>query len=168
MNFFEQKRILQWIIAVLLVFNITAGITILIHITGEKPNQTQSRETDFLKQELSLNDEQANGLGRIRSQFRLTSQPIADRIRETRRSLIEEMGQQHPDTLRMKQLSGKLGDLQGDLTYQIAKQYLGIRGMCTPEQALKLNSAYQYLFGVDDTTQQHGKGNRYRWGKQGK
>jgi Spy/CpxP family protein refolding chaperone len=168
MNFLEEKRILKWIIAVLLIFNITAGVTILLHVSAEKPNPPQNPQTDFLKQELNLNDEQSHGLGRIRSEFRLTSQPIADRIKETRKAMIDEMGQKQPDTILLKQLSDELGHLQGEITYQIANQYLNIKDICTPDQALRLNSAYQYLFGIEDSSQQRGKGYRYRWGARGR
>jgi len=167
MNFLEQKRFLKWIIAVLLIFNITAGVTILRHIYTEKSNTQQNPQTDFLKQELNLNDEQTRRLGHIRSHFRLASQSIADRIIETRRAMIDEMVQKQPDTTLLKQLSDELGHLQGEITYQIANQYLNIKDICTPEQALKLNSAYQYLFGIEEPLHQRGKGNRYRWGARG-
>lgn len=168
MNFLEQKRVLIWVIVVLLIFNITAGITIAVHISNEKSVQEQPQETDYLKQELNLNDEQVRGLGRIRTEFRKTSQPLAARIRETRKVLIEEMAQKHPDTLRMKELSAELGTFQGELTYQIASQFVSIQDICSPEQALKLNAAYQYLFGFEDTLTQFGKGYRHRWGARGR
>lgn len=168
MNFIEQKRVLIWIIGVLLTFNITAGITFLVHISKEKTMEVQTQETDYLKQELNLNDEQVRGLGRIRTEFRKSSQPLAARIRETRKVLIEEMAQKPPDTLRMKELSAELGEFQGELTYQIASQFLSIQNICSPDQALKLNAAYQYLFGVEDTLTQHGKGYRHRWGARGR
>lgn len=164
MNFLEQKRVLIWVIVVLMIFNITAGITIAIHISNEKSVQEQALETDYLQQELNLNDEQVRGLGRIRTEFRKSSQPLAARIRETRKALIEEMAQKNPDTLLMKELSTELGKFQGELTYQIASQFLSIQSMCSPDQALRLNAAYQYMFGVEDTLTQHGKGYRHRWG----
>jgi len=165
MNFIQQKRVLIWIVAVLLIFNITMGITILIHISHEQSDQTQNKETDLLKNELSLNNEQVQGLGRIRSQFREVSEPLAIRIRETRQTLVDEMAKSNPDTLHLQQLSREMGNLQAGLTYQIAIQYLEVRELCTPDQALKLNASYQYLFGLEEQPHQQGKGYRYRWGQ---
>ncbi len=168
MNFLQQKRVLIGIVIVLLIFNMTMGITILIHVNDEKSNQEQSQDTDFLKSELSLNNEQVQGLGRIRSQFRATSEPVALRIREIRQQLVDEMSKNQPDTLRIKMLSEEMGKIQGDLTYKIATQYLDIRQLCSPDQALKLNASYHYLFGLDDQSHQSGKGYRYRWGQRKK
>jgi Spy/CpxP family protein refolding chaperone len=166
MNFLQQKRVLLWIIAVLLVFNISTGITILYHVIGGKSTQADNTQIDFLQKELNLNPDQTSGLGRIRSQFSRLSQPVTDKIIGLRSELVDEMGKSHPDTIRISELADKLGELQGNLTYQIATRYIGIREICTPEQALKLNSSYQYLFGLENQPQQRGKGFRYRHGQQ--
>lgn len=165
MNFLQQKRVLIWLVAVLLIFNITMGITIFIHLSNEKSSPEQTQENDFLKNELSLNNEQVQGLGRIRSQFRATSEPVALRIRVTRQQLVDEMSKNQPDTLKIKKLSDEMGKIQGELTYKIATQYLDIRDLCSPDQALKLNASYHYLFGLDEPNHQPGKGYRHRWGQ---
>jgi len=166
MNFLQQKRVLLWIIAVLLVFNISAGITILYHVMGGKSAPAEDIQIDYLQKELNLNSDQARGLGRIRAQFSHLSQPVTDKIIGLRSELVDEMGKNKPDTLRIRELAYKLGELQGNLTYQIATHYIGIREICTPEQALKLNSSYQYLFGLENQPQKHGRGFRYRHGQQ--
>lgn len=168
MNFLQQKRTLIWILVFLVIFNLAAGLTIFLHIRSEKSGQVQNQETDLLKKELSLNHKQVQGLGRIRAQFRAISEPVAFRIRETRQALVDEMGKDRPDTLRLHQLSMEMGTLQAELTYQIAVQYLDIRDLCTPDQALKLNSNYKYLFGIDEQPRREGQGYRRRWGASGK
>jgi len=168
MNFIEQKRFLIWVIIILLVFNITAVITLLIHFNSDHKQAVKSPEPDFLQKELSLNDEQMKGVGKIRRQFREVSTPHLQKIRETRQELADEMGKAQPDSARIRLLSTDLGNLQGQLTSQIALQYLNIRDLCTPEQALKLNTAYPYLFGLDSAgTPGEGKRYRHRWGARG-
>ena len=165
MNFLQQKRFLIWIIVFLLVFNISAGIAILFHVLGENPEQAENVQSDYLQKELNLNKDQTLGLGKIRKEFNFLSKDVTGKITEIRSQLVHEMERNNPDTLRIRELTNQLGRLQGDLNYQIAMRYLGIREICTPEQALKLNSAYQYLFGLENQPQQHNRGFRFRHGR---
>jgi len=168
MNFLQQRRILWWIISILLVFNISAGITILYHIYGSTSNLQEEIQTDFLQTELNLDAGQMHGLGRIRAQYRQVGEPVASAIRQVRSEIADEMTKSHPDTNRIKQLADHMGTLQGELTYRMATQYLGIKKFCNPDQAKKLNSAYRYLFGAADDTMQKGRGYRYRHGQRGR
>lgn len=167
MNFLQQKRILLWVIAVLLMFNITAGITILFHIFGEDPTETKAEQSDFLQTELNLNNTQVRGLGRIKAQFKQSSEPVASSIKLVRLKIVNELAESQPDTVRIRELADQLGVLQGELTYRIASQYIGIKDLCDPQQAQKLNNSYKHLFGVDEGSLDRGRQYRHRHGKQG-
>jgi Spy/CpxP family protein refolding chaperone len=167
MNFLQQKRILLWVIAVLLVFNISAGITILFHIFGGNPTETETGQTDYLQTELNLSNEQVQGLGMIKAQFKQSSQPVASSIMEVRSKIVDELANNQPDTIKIRGLADELGVLQGELTYKIASQYVDIRDLCDPQQAQKLNNTYKYLFGVDDSALDRGRQYKHRHGRQG-
>jgi len=166
MNFLRQKQILLWVVAILLVFNISAGITILYHIFGGNSSGTQMEQSNFLQTELNLDKEQVRGLGRIKAQFKQSSEPVASSIILVRSKIVNELAESQPDTVRLRELSDKLGVLQGELTYRIASQYIGIKDLCNPQQAQKLNSTYKYLLGVDDSSLQKGRQFRHRHGQQ--
>lgn len=161
-----KNRWLGWMFAVLLIFNISAGIAFFLHSTAEKESVEQVTAVDFFQQELGLDGTQQNGIGRIRQKFRSVSQPMADRISTLKNQLANELRQPLPDTVKIHQLTDSLGTLQGELFYQIAGRYLEIKEMCTPEQALKLNDSYQFLFGsTQGNRMQNGRANRYRHGQ---
>lgn len=132
MNFLQQRRFLWWIIAVLLVFNISAGITILYHIYDNETDQQKLVKTDFLQSELNLDAGQMKGVGRIRAQFKQAGEPLAIAIRQIRIDIATEMSKSEPDTLKLKSLSEELGALQGELNYKLAIQYLDIKKYAIP------------------------------------
>lgn len=167
MNFLRQKQILLWVIAILLVFNISAGITILYHIFGGNSSDTQVEQSNFLQTELNLDKEQVRGLGRIKAQFNQSSEPVATNIILVRSKIVNELAERHPDTVKIRKLADKLGVMQGDLTYRIASQYIGIKDLCDPQQAQKLNNSYKHLFGVDEGSLDRGRQYRHRHGQQG-
>lgn len=160
-----QRNKLTWILSLLLIFNIAADITIIYHFIQDKKTNDTAIETDFLQNKLEMNNEQQNGYGRIRTRFNDVSQPMVGQIRKLKSELVNEMQNDVPDTIRIRQLTHELGLIQGELLHQIAVKYVDVKGLCSPEQIIRLNDSYSFLLGNESEAGQQGKGYRYRHGQ---
>ena len=159
------KNKLIWILGLLLVFNIAADITIIYHFIQDKKTENATIESNFLQNKLEMSNEQQNGFGKIRARFANVSKPMTEQIRILKSELADEMRKDSPDTIHIRQLTRELGQIQGELLHQIATKYLDIKGICTPEQVLRLNDSYSFLLGNESAAGQQGKAYRYRHGQ---
>jgi Spy/CpxP family protein refolding chaperone len=165
MKLILQKSQLIWILGLLLIFNIAVDITFIYHFVQDKATENTSIESDYLQNKLGMNNEQQSGYRKIRARFSDVSQPMAEQIRILKSELADEMRNDFPDTVQIRQMTRELGQIQGELLHQIATKYIDVKGLCTPEQVLRLNDSYSFLLGNESAGGQQGKGYRYRHGQ---
>jgi Spy/CpxP family protein refolding chaperone len=151
MNFFRTNKIIIWILSAMLIITLSALGTIIFRNKCKRVTEQEAQgcgmRCNLLTEELGLSETQAKTIDGIRAMHRKATMATADSLRFRRSELVTELGREIPDTLRLHDLSRKIGDLQARLVDQTIDQYLRIRNECTPEQQEKLSSLYYELMG---------------------
>lgn len=164
MNIFQRNKVVVWVLVGLLVIVMSALGTMVYHrwICPEKSKAIQEcgQRCNLLSEELGLSEAQTQSVDKIRAGYRQISMVTADSLRSKRSQLVTELGNESPDTLRLRQLAVEIGMLQTDLINHTINQYLQISRECTPEQREKLSSLYYELMGCCPIGE--GKGMRER------
>jgi Spy/CpxP family protein refolding chaperone len=168
----RKTQILTWLVVLLVVMNAVTIGTILYHNyqenqtsdsiainSGQGGNMLNGR---FLKQTLGFNDEQMNAFRDANQQFRPFAMNVTDEVDSLKTTMFTELQKAEPDTLRLNEMSKRIGELHGQLKYETYKFYLTIKKICSPEQQTELEKAFQPLFINDGTTappnRQRGRG----------
>ena len=94
----------------------------------------------MLHAELDLTGEQAAQVDGINTAYRAGSAPIAEKIKEVRAYVLDELSSDLPDTLKLNEYSLELSQLQSQLHRQNIHHYLELKKVCTPDQAMRLSS----------------------------
>jgi Spy/CpxP family protein refolding chaperone len=180
----NRHTLLVWSVIVLALMNITTFITIGYHVY--KTNQTENiagtqntklLETDaaqfsgrYFRDQLELTDDQMDQFRDINPEFRQQARDITIHLAEDRQEMLDEMVSSSPDTVKLNQLSGEIGNLHRSLKVLTYKYYLDMKILCTPAQQKKLEELFHTMFSNDAQMGYPGKengqgGNRWRWGK---
>ena len=177
MNFLIKNRFFFWVLLVLVVINVAALLTLLFYFPGRTESGTPpSAETGTvagIQQELSLTPEQSEAAHLINLEYSNGSRPIVDEIRNKRLDLLDEISSGNPDTTSINKIIFELSGLQASLHRKNTDQYLALKNICNPEQAVKLSELYRKLYGCDHPGFQNrkgaghgqGRGIRHRYGQ---
>lgn len=169
----NKQRILVWGIVILLATNLsTIGSFYYHRLTETKAEQAKLEEqttipgdqrTRFFRDELSLDDSQLDQFREINRNFNRKARGIEMNLNRLREDLINELGAQNPDSVRLNQLAGEIGENHRELKQVNSAFYLNMKKICTPEQQQKLFSIFQSMLNKDSqvTLPQQGK----RWGR---
>jgi Spy/CpxP family protein refolding chaperone len=162
MNFFQKNNIIIWVLTVLLIVAISALGTMVYHrwygAVPSPPGQPCDEKCSLLSEELGLTSEQEQKVEQIRVGCRKAGMAITDSLQIKRSELMTELSKEAPDTVYLRGIAQKIGQLQAQLTNQTITQYLKISKECSPEQREKLSSLYHEMMGCC----KQGKGNRFR------
>jgi Spy/CpxP family protein refolding chaperone len=180
----NRHTLLVWSVIVLALMNITTFITIGYHVYNtnqtEKIAGTQNTkllETDavqfsgrYFRDQLGLTDGQMEQFREFNPEFRQQALDITIHLAEDRQEMLDEMVSSSPDTVKLNQLSGEIGNLHRSLKVLTYRYYLDMKNLCTPEQQIKLKDLFHTMFSNDAQMGYPGKGNgqggkRWRWGK---
>jgi len=164
----QKNKTLFWIMMFLIVVNLAALAT---YFFFPRPPQVvacseySSAPGCMLHAELDLTGEQAALVDEINTEYRSESAPIAEKIKEVRTSVLDELSSELPDTVKLNGYSVELSQLQGQLHRQNIHHYLELKKVCTPDQAMRLSTLYRELYGCpmhgpgEAGKHRHGKGN---------
>ncbi len=166
MNFLNKNRFLTWLLIVLVFINLSALASFLIYIKTRPALvtcETQPAQGCALRNELELSDEQAGSVDLINSDYKNNVEPIVSDIRDLRSEIIDELDKESPDTVVLNRLASGLSSLQNKMQKENIRQYLELKKICAPNQALRLSELYRDLYGCP----MKGKGmqHRYRHGQ---
>ncbi|MBL7137826.1 MAG: periplasmic heavy metal sensor [Bacteroidales bacterium] len=170
MNFFTKYRVVTWILAGILAVALSALGTI-IYQTWKETKAIEEipaciSSCMMLTSVLEFNASQNENLEKILDRFSDTSAALVSSLREHRMALMNELQKEHPDSLRIRILTGEIGSAQAMLTSLAASQYLQIRKICDSSQQLKLSDFYCDMFGCPRVEMRKGQGqHRHRKGK---
>jgi len=162
MNFLVKNRFFFWLMLALVVINLSAIVTFLFYFPCR--TETSSLPADDtgpaagIQRELSLTPEQSAEAHRINMEYTRASRPIVDEIRNKRLDLLDEISSGKPDTTIINKIILEISGLQASLYQKNTEQYLSLKKICNPEQAVKLSGLYRKLYGFDRPGFQNGKG----------
>ena len=177
MNYLYRNRIIFWLLVALVVINCSALVTFFIvrsnHTTPSAAVAGLPPVEATLHRELDLNPLQTVRVDSILYTYRQASLPLADSIRQSRRALLQALSAEPADSLLISKLISTLSNRQAALQLASVGQFLALKKVCNPEQALKLSDLYVRLYGLDrlghgpgkGEGKGNGKGYRYRHGR---
>ncbi len=150
MNAVIKYRLVFWGLISLIVLNLSALAGYLIF----KPNEPALSECTGnpgegrgLLKELDLTGDQQETLQKINDKYRQEAEPLAVQLREQRNRMLTELERDQSDTLVLMELAGTMSVLQEQIQKINIQQYLELKQVCTPEQALRLSALYRNLYG---------------------
>jgi len=140
MDWFKKQKWSNWIILILIIFNITTLVTLWSlkpdrAKDGTVMNMRRERHImNFLSDELSFNESQSNNFRTMRKKHFIKIQKISRQINTLRHEIMETIAQETPDTVKIQMLSKKMGLLHADREMNNARHFLGLRKICNTGQ----------------------------------
>ncbi len=171
----RKTHILTWAVVFLAVTNVVTIGTILYHNYQERQAETSVAINSldgsnmingrYLKQTLGFDAEQITLFREINQQFRPAVYELTMIIDSLKTNMFGEMQKASPDTSLLRALSGRIGEMHGQLKYETYNFFLRLKNICTPEQAKELEKTFQPLFKTEGITRPPYR-HRYRGGFQ--
>ena len=151
MNFFSKNRILVWILIILIILNVSAFISFVVmsrHKTEHANCCTGAESTcRALSDELGLTRDQADKVACINAVYRDAASPLAEGIRQKREMMLSELEKERPDTAVLNDIVRTMTNMRTEIQQKNITQYLELKKVCTPSQALRLSTLYRDLYG---------------------
>ena len=150
MNFFQKKRLIFWVMIILVVINVAALSSFFLFKKTPVPADCctpEKQQCAAFRDELKLSDEQTLKVATINQSYKESAGPISTSIKETRTTILAELDKEQPDTNRLNVFASELALLQLKIQKENIKQYLALKRVCTPEQAQRLSALYRDLYG---------------------
>ena len=149
---FLRTRAAFWGMIFMIVLNGAVLITFFIRSQPEESVPSQdcrqgNAAGTALIEELGLTGEQKTRVLAINEQYRSSAEPVAGEIRDNRGKILSELEAEKPDTILIRQCIDTIARLQADIQLKNIQQYLDLKEVCTPEQALRLSAIYRNLYG---------------------
>jgi Spy/CpxP family protein refolding chaperone len=155
MNYFTKRKVVIWLIVILLITNIsTLGTftykayisesTIDIDTTSqiEIPRRRMGR---FYRDHLDLNREQHFKFRDLRQNFNSRAREITRQMADKRREMLQELSASSSDTLKLNHISEEIGKLHKELKQETIDYYLNMKKLCSPEQQKKLSEIFNAM-----------------------
>lgn len=160
MNTATRQRILIGLIILLIATNLsTIGSFYYHRISEQKKTEGTTNEqsavpgeqrTRYFRDQLNLDDNQTNSFREINRSFNRSARTIEENLAVLRKSMIDELGAQNPDTLKLRQIAAEIGNNHRELKEITSSFYLNMREICTPEQQIKLHSIFQSMLNKEN------------------
>jgi Spy/CpxP family protein refolding chaperone len=170
MNFFLRNRLAFWVMIFVIILNSALFISFFLFNKMEKTGTRAACETagcnsQGISQELGLSEVQSKKIEAINLKYRTESEPIAQAIRQKRDILLTGLEVAEPDTLELQMVIDSLGNLQKEIQMLNIRQFLELKKVCNPEQALRLSALYRNLYGCPMQGNNNQKKHQYRHGQ---
>lgn len=168
-----MKKLGFWLMLALLLINIAAITTIVIHIKSDRKVVEQNRHafTRVLDSELGFNKKQLEAYNSLNEAFTGKTNDITLEMHEIRSEMINAMNADKPDTILLSQYARQIGDLHFKLKQVTINHMLEVKKMCTPGQKEKLSVLYNNILKCEGPFKGKGQGQgnrwRHRWGQKG-
>jgi len=145
MNYFSKKRLVIWIIGILLLINVAAIGTMIWQSKSNKTvvAEAPSREgVCLIKDELGLTPEQSKRFDDLKKEYSDSSLAILALLEGKRNEMLKELSAEQSDTARLRAIAREIGYLHAELKQHTIDHFLQVKGMCNPEQRQKLSCLY--------------------------
>jgi hypothetical protein len=171
----NKYSLLIWAIVVLAIMNVTTIITVVYHkyqsdkVVNSTVNAKQA-EIDserfsggYFRDELNMSNAQMEKFKVINPVFRPKARFITIELAEKRKQMLVEMAAAKSDTSRLNAFSDSIGVLHSELKKITYRYYLEMKGICNPEQQVKLEKIFGEMFTNDSPLGSSGKGGPRGW-----
>lgn len=151
----NKTKTLQWLVALLILLNLSTIASILYHNYQEKTdndvlvfdvgneNRLNGR---YFRQTLGFDNNQMDAFREANRSFQPKANMIIFSIDSIKNNIFIELKKDSPDTILLGQLSENIGQQHADLKKATNQFYLKIKSVCTSEQKEQLNEVFSPLF----------------------
>jgi Spy/CpxP family protein refolding chaperone len=173
MNSNTKYRLLIWVIVILVATNLSTIGSFYYHRFSEAKETKQDdrntipgeQRTRLFRDQLNLNDEQLDQFRNINRTFNRTARDIEMDLAQLRTDMINELGAQKPDSVRLEQMALEIGNKHRELKQVTITFYLDMKKICTSQQQEKLHGIFQRMLNKESLVnlpQPGKKGGRWR------
>lgn len=151
MKTLNKKRIIVGLIVLLLLINLSAIVTIGYNKYEKKKNTDKeyiSRFSEdgsphkrmklFVKKELELSESQFELYSSMKDENLTRTKKHIKKIRAYKKSIIDEINKDHPDSLALKILSDSIGEQHTFIQLEMNRHFLAVKQILEPYQQEKL------------------------------
>jgi len=162
------NKILWWLIALLVILNLTTIGTILFRNSERSIDEMaivldENRQNPltgrFFRQTLGFSDVQMDLFREANQTFQYAANDLIYEMDSLKNELFIELNSASPDSVRLSVLSEHVGSHHADLKKITNDFYLTLQTVCDSSQCVQLQQAFTPLF--RDGTMNRGRG--YRW-----
>ena len=181
MNILQKKRFVIGIIIFLLLINISAISTIVIHkyqytknsydttnipFVSNNNKNPHFRVKNFIREELSLSEEQFTQYCILKDENISKTEMIFIKMNEYRKLIIEEVKEEDPDTVLLNNYSKKIGELHAQIQLETVRHFIEVKKCLNENQIEKFNLILsrmnEHKRGMGRNNYRHNKRKKYR------
>lgn len=158
MDYIKKYRLMLWAVIVLMVFNVAAISSFIIHRNTEQQTMILPPERPgmgrmhpprqlgrYFNEHLGLSHAQQMQFRDYRKEFSFQARMIKDSIVMVRNAWLYELSKPNTDTVEMERLSATIGKLHSHLKVITAGYYLKLKHVCNPEQQKRLYEIFNRM-----------------------
>lgn len=165
----KKYKIWIWILLSVIIALIVAFITLYARTQRISTYSTPierplGQGRGMVIQYLQLDENQINQYDQIRHQYNAQIASIRDSMLYIRKTMIQELKSDTPDTLKLNFLATEVGRLEGRINIVMNHHLLKLKQICRPNQCILLDSLYERMLNTSKLHQgmKGGKGYRHR------
>lgn len=146
-----RNRLLIWAVMILLAVNVATIVSALSYsgrIRGESAARSEAvadARVMFFREILQLTERQGREFIQLNRTFNQRAGRMAGRLEVLRRGMIEELAKPEPDMKKVESITAEIGTIHTNLKQETADYYLGLKGLCTPEQQERLKELFMVM-----------------------
>lgn len=168
------NKILLWIIALLVVLNLTTIGTIMYHnfFQEKSPAAIVLNEGGgnplngkYFRQTLGFSDKQMGLFRQANHKFQPHAQDLIIEIDSLKAEMFAELNKPTPDSLKLNALSENIGEYHTELKKITNDFYLTIKSVCDPAQEQQLQRAFHSLYKDENVHRKRGLHPQHRFGR---
>ncbi|ULB35785.1 MULTISPECIES: hypothetical protein [Proteiniphilum] len=162
----KKNSIQIWVIALLVVLNLTTIGTIFYHNRQVKDNEAavvidESRAPltgRYFRQTLRFDDEQMNAFRKANRQFQPQANLLIYEMDSLKTEMFIELNREQPDTIRLNSISDHIGRHHAELKKITNDFYLSIKSVCDSAQCYRLQETFLPLYRDETSNARRGFG----------
>lgn len=148
----SKYRLLVWAVIILLASNISMGLSFLFHEYQDKKTVAETEEekvevpaqqrTKYFREQLNLDSGQVDKFREWNREFNRTGWEITLQLENLRIEMVEELGKEEPDSLKLAFVAEGIGKLHTELKNKTISYYMKMKAECNEEQQARLNEIF--------------------------
>ncbi len=144
-------RILIWAVVILAATNLSMGLSFWYHrqqdkkaaeIQAQKVEMPSDQRTRFFREQLNLQPDQVDSFRNLNRDYNRSARRISNRMTDLRVEMVDEMGKDVSDSVKLHSISSEIGELHKNLKDLTIDYYLDMKEVCNEEQQDKLNEIF--------------------------
>jgi hypothetical protein len=148
----KGNRTLIWLNLILLVIVVSAFLTYIFLGKSDSSATIKTESvasTELLKKELGLSKEQYQKILVQNDRTFRNYDLVADMMCEVNVTMLEELSKPEPNVMVLDSLAHKYGVLTSSLRKRTIDYFMNLKGICTPEQQVKLTRIFKEIMDMD-------------------